>query len=62
MRQGELAVGSLVRVRGRDWIVLPSATKDVVNLRPITGVDGAAVGLFLPLEGESLKPATFSPS
>jgi superfamily II DNA or RNA helicase len=53
------AVGSIVNARGRDWIVLPSATKDVLNLKPVTGADGAAVGLFLPLEGESVKPATF---
>jgi len=53
------AVGTIVNARGRDWIVLPSATNDILNLKPVTGADGAAVGLFLPLEGESVKPATF---
>lgn len=52
-------VGSIVNARGRDWIVLPSATKDVLNLKPVTGADGAAVGLFLPLEGANVKSATF---
>ena len=32
------AVGSVVSARGRDWIVLPTATKDVLNLKPVTGV------------------------
>lgn len=53
------AVGSIVNARGRDWIVLPSATKDVLHLKPVTGADGAAVGLFLPIEGASVKSATF---
>src|SRR6266851_10207706 len=59
MTQRELAVGSLVRVRGRDWIVLPSTAQDVLNLKPITGAGDTAVGLFLPLEGEGVKPASF---
>jgi hypothetical protein len=59
MSQRELAVGSLVRVRGRDWIVLPSTIPDVLNLKPITSGDGAAVGLFLPLEGGSVIAASF---
>jgi superfamily II DNA or RNA helicase len=59
MSQRELAVGSLVRVRGRDWVVLPSTIPDVFNLKPITSGDGAAVGLFLPLEGAAVIAASF---
>jgi hypothetical protein len=54
-------VGSIVRARGRDWIVLPSAAPDVLTLRPVTGTDDAAVGLFLPLEGDSVTSASFTP-
>jgi hypothetical protein len=36
--QVPFAVGSIVNARGLDWIVLPSATKDVLNLKPVTGV------------------------
>jgi superfamily II DNA or RNA helicase len=61
MRQEELTVGSLVRVRGRDWIVLPSTVPDVMNLRPLTGIDGATTGVFLPLEGANITPAVFAP-
>ncbi len=56
---GTFQVGSIVRARGRDWIVLPSTAEDVLNLKPITGADGAAVGLFVPLEGDGVKPASF---
>jgi len=35
--EAQYAVGSLVRTRGRDWIVLPSEDSDVLRLRPLTG-------------------------
>src|SRR6266446_8608914 len=57
--QKAFAVGSIVNARWRDWIVLPSAVPDVLNLKPITGADGAAVGLFVPLEADGIKPASF---
>jgi len=36
-----------------------STDRDVLNLKPITGADSTAVGLFLPLEGDSVKQASF---
>jgi hypothetical protein len=50
--------GSLVHVRGRDWVVLPGDEPDVLRLRPLTGEDEAH-GVFLPLEGHAVRPATF---
>jgi len=44
------AVGSLVTVRNRDWVVLPADEPDVVRLRPLTGNEEDAIGVFLPLE------------
>jgi hypothetical protein len=32
---GEYSVGSLVRVRERDWVVLPSDDADILCLRPL---------------------------
>ncbi len=52
-------VGSIVAVRGRDWIVMPSLQDDVALLRPLTG--GDPIGVFLPLEGQDIRPATFPP-
>jgi hypothetical protein len=54
-------IGSLVRVRGRDWVVLPAQEADVVRLRPLTGSDDESIGLFLPLEGREIVPSTFPP-
>ena len=34
---GEYPVGSLVRVRERDWVVLPSDDANIICLRPLSG-------------------------
>jgi superfamily II DNA or RNA helicase len=57
--QRDFQIGSIVRARGRDWIVLPATAPDVLNLKPVTGAGGVTTGLFLPLEGASVKSATF---
>ena len=54
------AVGSLVRARGREWVVLPQDDDDVLLLRPLGGTDGDAVGLYLPLEGHDVSSASFA--
>jgi hypothetical protein len=53
----QLAVGSLVRVRERDWVVLPSDDQDVVNLRPLSGTEAETCGIYRPLEGQDLAGA-----
>jgi SNF2 family DNA or RNA helicase len=55
------SVGSLVHVRGRDWVVLPSTDPDVLRLRPLTGTEQDVTGIFLPLEGRFVRPAHFLP-
>ena len=50
----EVAVGSLVRARGREWVVLPGTTPDFLLLQPLGGDE--VVGVF-PDEG--VEPATF---
>ena len=55
----EFTPGSLVAVRGRDWIVLPNDDRDVLRLRPLTSAQEAEEGVFLPLEGSQVKPAQF---
>jgi superfamily II DNA or RNA helicase len=51
--------GTIVSARGREWIVLPPREADVLRLRPLTTAQGDEVGLFLPLEGERVRPARF---
>lgn len=53
------AVGSLVRARGREWVVLPESEGDLLLLRPLGGSDREIAGLYLPLEGQDVQPATF---
>lgn len=55
----DYAVGSLVRARGREWVVLPREHDDVLLLRPLGGTDADATGLYLPVEGHDVQSATF---
>jgi len=45
-------VGSLVRARGREWVVLPESKNDpeLLVLRPLGGIDEEVAGIYLPLE------------
>jgi hypothetical protein len=52
--------GTIVHARGREWLVLPEREPEVLRLRPLTTAQGEEVGLFLPLEGERVRPARFS--
>ena len=51
------AVGSLVRARGREWVVLPESKDDLLLVRPLGGTDDESTGIVLPLE--RVEPATF---
>jgi hypothetical protein len=54
------AVGSLVKTRGREWVVLPDSTDDLLVLRPLGGTDQEIAGIYLPLEGSDVQFATFA--
>ncbi len=45
-----LAVGSMVRARGREWVVLPESTDDLFMLRPLGGTDEESTGILPALE------------
>jgi len=51
------AVGSLVRARGREWVVLPETRDDLIVVRPLGGGEEEVAGIYLPLE--RVEPATF---
>jgi superfamily II DNA or RNA helicase len=53
------AVGSLVKTRGREWVVLPDSGEEWLVLRPLGGTDQEIAGVFLPLEQDDVQPATF---
>lgn len=51
------AVGSLVKARGREWVVLPESDEQMLLLRPLGGSEDEVAGIFLPLE--RVEPARF---
>jgi hypothetical protein len=51
------AVGSLVRARGREWVVLPDSAPDFLVLRPLGGGTDDVAGVFPHLE--TVTDATF---
>ena len=36
--------GALVNARGREWVVLPESTADLLMLRPVGGLDEEVTG------------------
>jgi ERCC4-related helicase len=52
------SVGSLVKARGREWVVLPESADDLLVLRPVGGTDDEIAGVYLPLE--HVEPASFA--
>lgn len=52
-------IGSLIRARGRDWVVLPNEKEHVVRLRPLTGGEDDIVGIFLPIERGTIEQSQF---
>jgi superfamily II DNA or RNA helicase len=53
--------GDLVEARGREWIVLPSPTDDVLNVRPLSGSEADAQVIALALETTPVRAARFAP-
>ena len=51
-----LRPGKLVKLRGRDWIVLPSDTEDLLVIKPLGGSDDEIAGIYLPLNISDEKP------
>jgi superfamily II DNA or RNA helicase len=51
------AVGSLVKVRDREWVVLPESTDELLMLRPLGGTEDEVTGICVSLE--SVESAQF---
>lgn len=52
-----ISVGSLVRTRGREWVVLPESTDSLVHLRPLGGANDEVTAVLRALE--EIEPAKF---
>ncbi|PQJ36796.1 hypothetical protein BSZ35_00125 [Salinibacter sp. 10B] len=53
--------GALVRLRDREWIVMPSSDPDVLRIKPLGGHELESTGVYLPLAlpNETPEPAEF---
>ena len=49
--------GTLVRARGREWVVLPDSTDELLMLRPVGGLDEEITGILPAVE--PVESATF---
>ena len=49
--------GALVNARGREWVVLPESTADLLMLRPVGGLDEEVTGVLPAIE--PVESATF---
>lgn len=47
--------GALVKLRGRDWVVLPSTNNKLCLLKPLGGTEEEITGIYLPLNFQSDK-------
>lgn len=52
------SVGSLVSARGREWVVLPDSTNELIIVKPLGGSDDETTGILTALE--TVKPASFN--
>ncbi|HET9017319.1 MAG TPA: hypothetical protein VFN57_17070, partial [Thermomicrobiaceae bacterium] len=52
------AIGSLVRARGREWVVLPDSVEDLLLVRPLGGTEDEVTGICTALE--PVEPASFA--
>jgi superfamily II DNA or RNA helicase len=50
------AIGSVVRCRNREWVVLPSSDDDVYQLRPLAGSEEEIIGIHTGLVNLGLDP------
>jgi len=57
MTSTEFRAGTLVRARGREWLVLPGGTAEVMLARPLGGRDDETTALLPALDDP--QPATF---
>lgn len=53
------AIGSIIRLRNREWVVQPGGDDDVIHLNPLMGNKEEQTAVYSPLLLEDIEPATF---
>lgn len=51
--------GTLIKARGREWMVLSSFNEDTIRVRPLSGSESDQTLIHLPVEIEEITPAQF---
>lgn len=51
--------GSLVRARGREWVVQNDSSREWLRLRPLSGAEDESIALIPDLELQPVEPASF---
>ncbi|MFW5687572.1 MAG: helicase-related protein, partial [Bacteroidota bacterium] len=59
MQNFDFKPGSLVTLRDRPWIILPSEDKDLLLLKPLGGSEEEITGIFIPLAGADDRPQSY---
>ena len=59
MAQPQFSPGSLIRARGREWIVLAGSSAETLKVRPVSGSEEDHALIHVPLEVEPVTDATF---
>ncbi len=59
MAEVQFSPGSVVKARGREWIVLGGSSLDTLKVRPVAGSEEDHTLIHLPLEVEPVTAATF---
>jgi superfamily II DNA or RNA helicase len=59
MPTAQFSPGSLIRARGREWIVLVGSDAQTLKVRPISGSEEDQAFIYVPLEVEPVTDATF---
>jgi superfamily II DNA or RNA helicase len=55
----QYAPGTLIKARGREWMVLSSLNSETIRVRPLSGSEEDQTLIFLPLEAEQVSLAQF---
>ena len=61
MSTATFAVGSLVRARGREWVVLPESDDELLLLRPLGGSDEEVAGILIQEGFTTLEDVAYVP-
>lgn len=59
MSSSNFAPGTLIKARGREWMVLSSLTLETIRVRPLSGSEEDQTLIYLPLELEPVTLAQF---